>query len=351
VNAALVLTAGLAFAAIAAQQAPSPSPTPPLPRDELRDEDLLGAGKLGLPDEIPGVESTPRALARARLGRRLFFDPILSRDRTVSCASCHDPKLAFATNDVRPLGIDGQRCDRNAPPIFNRALGTAHFWDGRAPTLEAQVVMPIENPHEMGLALDEAVKRVGESPDYRELVNAANDGADANAPKEPTKVTKELLAASLAEFVRRIVVADSPVDRFRAGKGDLSKLERRGLWLFESKGHCWKCHSGPNWSDESFHDTGVGVKEGEPEPGRGAVTHDDGDAGKFKTPTLRMVAVTAPYMHDGSVATLEDVVRYYSRGGNPNRNLDPLVEPLNLSDDDVVALVALLKALSRTESP
>lgn len=310
---------------------------PPLPRDTLTEADVAGLPLLGLGDAVPGVESTPLALARAALGRRLFFDPILSLDKTVSCASCHDPEKGFATNDVRPLGVGGQRCDRNSPPLFNRAFGTTHFWDGRAATLEAQVVMPIEHPHEMALPLADAVARLAADADYRALFTAAG------AP-EPDVAS---LSAALAEFLRRLVVGDSPIDRFRAAKGKLTPQERRGLWLFDSKGGCWKCHSGPNFSDEKFHNTGVGAQDGLPEPGRFAVTGDPVDRGAFKTPTLRMVAKTAPYMHDGSLATLEEVVRFYARGGNPNQQLDTRMAPFEASDDDVAALVALLEALSR----
>lgn len=315
---------------------------PPLPRDTLSAQDLLGESRLGLPATIPGIEQTPLAIARLRLGRKLFFDPILSSDRTVSCASCHEPEHAFASPEVLPLGVEGRRCKRNAPTVFNRALGETHFWDGRAPTLEAQVVMPIENENEMNLALDEAVRRLAGSPDYVELFTAAG----ASQP------TREALAASLAEFVRRLIAGDSPVDRFRAATGDLTPLERRGLWVFESKGKCWRCHAGPNFSDESFHNTGVGSKDGKPEPGRAAITNDPEDAGKFKTPTLRMIAKTAPYMHDGHLATLEDVARFYQRGGIHNSNLDPRMQPIEMDDDDVAGLVAFLEALSRpAEAP
>jgi len=314
------------------------TPRAPLPADTLKSEQLLGTSQLGLPEVVPGVESTPEALARLRLGRRLFFDPLLSRDRTVSCASCHEPEKAFATNDVRPLGVGGERCDRNSPPIFNRAFGASHFWDGRAATLEQQAVMPIENAHEMALPLDEAIARLAADAGYRELFAAAG----AATPDRAT------LAAALAEFVRRLVVGDSPVDRFRAGKGStMTPQERRGLWLFESKGGCWRCHAGPNFSDEKFHNTGIGAKEGVPEPGRFAVTAADSDRGAFKTPTLRMAARTAPYMHDGSLATLEEVVRFYAKGGNPNAALDARMTPIEFTDADVAAIVAFLHALSR----
>lgn len=333
-TAAGLLAAGASFAA--ALDGPG-GDRPALPADTLDEAALLAPGALGLGEAVPGVESTPLALARLALGRRLFFDPILSLDRSVSCASCHDPARAFATNDVRPPGVGGRLCGRNSPPIFNRAWGATHFWDGRAATLEQQVVMPIEHPDEMALPLHEALARLAGDAGYRALFAAAGTS-------EPDAAT---LAASLAEFLRRLVVGDSPIDRFRAAQGPLSALERRGLWLYESKGRCWKCHSGPNFSDEQFHNTGVGVRDGAPEPARFAVTGEETDTGAFKTPTLRMVAKTAPYMHDGSLATLEEVVRFYARGGEKNPHLDPKMEPLELDDHDVAALVAFLEALSR----
>lgn len=329
-----VVAAAVAVA-LAVQAAPAPRKTP-LPKDDLSDETLSGQSQLGLPDAIPGVEETPLALTRLKLGRRLFFDPILSSDKSVSCASCHQPDHAFATNDVKPPGVGGRTCARNAPTLFNRGLGTLQFFDGRAASLEAQALMPIENADEMGMTVDEAVRRLAQVPEYRELFAAAG-AAEPN---------RELLAASLAEFVRRLVAGDSPIDRFRAAKGTLTAEQRQGLWLFESRGRCWRCHAGPNFSDESFHDTGVGAKDGRPEPGRAAITKDDADLGRFKTPTLRMVARTAPYMHDGSLATLKDVLEFYKRGGNPNDHLDPLLQPVEFSDADVTALIAFLEALS-----
>jgi len=333
-HAGRLVGAALAFALALAQQAAPP----PLPRDELRDDELAGASKLGLPDPIPGLSNDERALARLRLGRRLFFDPQLSADRTVSCATCHPPEHAFASPEKLPRGVGGRTCARNAPTLFNRALGTAQFFDGRAATLEAQVVMPIESHDEMATTVDEVVKRLARSAEYRALFAAAGAA-------EPDGAT---LAAALAEFVRRLIAGDSPIDRFRAAQGDLTAVERHGLWLFESKARCWRCHAGPNFSDEQFHTTGIGVVDGVAEPGRAAITRDESDRGRFKTPTLRMVARTAPYMHDGSLATLSDVVRYYQRGGNANDHLDPLLKPLELSDDDVAALVAFLEALSRS---
>lgn len=307
---------------------------PPLPRDDLPAE---------LARAIPFGLDTEAALAlddaEAALGRKLFFDPILSVDRSVACASCHEPAHAFAGVEALSLGVHGQLTERNTPSLFNRAFGRAFMWDGRAATLEEQVLMPIENPREMGLALDDALARLATDADYSKLFQQTSHAA-------PTRST---VAHALSSFVRRLWLGDSPVDHFRQ-RGDfdaLTKEERAGLWFYESRGGCWRCHSGPNFSDESFHDTGVGARDGVPEPGRFAFTHDEADLGAFKTPTLRGVALTAPYMHDGSVATLEDVVAYYRRGGTANTHLAPEIAPLDMTDEDARNLVAFLRALSR----
>jgi len=301
------------------------------------------AAPLGLPALPAAAADEARA---AELGRRLFFDPVLSADRSVSCASCHAPEKGFADSQPFSSGVGGRKTTRNAPTILNRAYGKSFFWDGRAPTLEAQVLEPIENPLEMALALDEALARLEEEPAYRTAFGEL--GAEpGGAP------TRAALARALAAFVRAQVLGDSPVDRFRAqGEFDaLDDAERAGLWFYESRGGCWRCHSGPNFSDELFHATGVGSQGGEPEPGRSAVTGAASERGAFKTPTLRGVALTAPYMHDGSLATLEEVVAFYRQGGRPSANLDARIAPLDMTDEDAANLVAFLRALSRPAPP
>jgi len=297
------------------------------------------AAPLGLPELPAAAADEARA---AELGRRLFFDPVLSADRSVSCASCHAPEKGFADSQSFSSGVGGRKTTRNAPTILNRAYGKSFFWDGRAATLEAQVLEPIENPLEMALALDEALVRLEEEPGYRVAF-----GEIGGAP------TRAALARALAAFVRAQVLGDSPVDRFRArGEFDaLDDAERAGLWFYESRGGCWRCHSGPNFTDELFHATGVGSQGGEPEPGRAAVTGDPAERGAFKTPTLRGVALTAPYMHDGSLATLEEVVAFYRQGGRPSTNLDARIAPLDMTDEDAANLVAFLRALSRPAPP
>ncbi len=273
-----------------------------------------------------------------QLGARLFFDPILSVDRTVACSSCHDPAQGFADSVPFSAGVRGRKTTRNTPTLLNRALGTSFMWDGRSTSLEEQVLLPIENPLEMDLPLDEALARLEADPGYRE-------GFQRALARPPDR---DGLARALAAQVRTVVLEDGPVDRFRAGEfAALTDDERAGLWFYESRGGCWRCHSGANFSDEGFHDTGIGAVEGRPEEGRFAVTGREEDRGRFKTPTLRGLALTAPYMHDGSLSTLEEVVEFYRRGGRPNTHLDPLLQPIAMSDEDARHLVAFLRALSR----
>ena len=314
---------------------------PPLPDAKLADLFLMEKPPFGLPDEATPPYDTATPL-QVELGKRLFFDPILSADRTVSCASCHEPDSAFASNQKLPLGIGGKRAARNSPTLFNRGFSGAQFWDGRAEDLDHQALMPIEDPNEMGLPVDEALKRLAATKEYEAAFRAAFErGPDRSA-----------LGRAIAAFVSRLWLGDSPVDRFRAADVRfLNDKAKTGLWIYESKGRCWRCHVGPNFSDESFHNTGIGAKAGVPEEGRFKITKKDEDRGRFKTPTLRGLTLTAPYMHDGSIATLEDVVAFYRRGGEKNTHLDEALEPIDLTDDEATALTAFLKALSERVPP
>lgn len=332
----LLLPATLLAVGLATAQSPAQDPEQAvLPADTLPLE-LSIERPFGLDRAAPMVE--PPSAELIALGRQLFFDPVLSEDNTVACASCHQPAYGFA--DPRPLsiGIHGQLTLRNSPSLFNRSLGEQFMWDGSAATLEEQVLMPMANPLEMGTSAELAIERLNTNEDYR----AAFQKVTGAAPK------LDSLASALASFIRTLHLGDSPVDRFRAGQAQqLTEVERAGLWLYESRGRCWRCHSGPNFTDESFHNTGVGVQDGKPEEGRLAFTSAETDRGKFKTPTLRGLSLTGPYMHDGSLETLEDVVRFYRDGGHANGNLSEFVSPITFSDRDVTNLAALLRALSR----
>jgi cytochrome c peroxidase len=309
---------------------------PDLPRDTLPAKLALDEVPLGL-EQRPVPKESPLTEARVFLGRRLFFDPILSADNTVACASCHQPSHGFAGIEARPRGIRGQRDARRAPSLFNRAYGKAFFWDGRESTLEGQALRPIEDPAEMGSTVAAALDRLRANVTYKSQFESAF----------PDGVTAANLSRALASFERVLLRGDSVIDRFRR-KGDnkaLTAQERHGLWLYESKGRCWRCHTGANFTDETFHNTGVSWGKEPADLGRYAVTKKDEDRGRFKTPTLRGVGLSGPYMHDGSLTSLEEVVEFYNRGGSANPNLDPVLAPLNLSKDEVRSLVAFLKAL------
>ena len=339
----LLLSVGVPLRGLNAQP---PRPQPLLPKDTLRTSlslDHLPAGLTARP-AIP--EDSPLTAERVALGRSLFFDPVLSENNTVACASCHQPRHGFASPDAGAIGIRGQVGPRNAPSLLNRAYGSHFFWDGRAGSLEEQALKPIANRKELGSTVAAVIKRLRGSDEYVMRFQQVFG-------EEGVKVVNEKnLARALASFQRTLLLGDSPVDQFRASNASaLSDAERQGLWLYESRGRCWRCHRGHNFSDESFHNTGVSWGTEPADLGRFDVSGQEEDIGKFKTPTLRGVSLTAPYMHDGSLKTLRDVVQFYNRGGVKNPKLDPIIHPLGLSDADVDHLVAFLEALSRTSDP
>lgn len=296
---------------------------------------LLQTPPAGLPAMPAPVGYAPTA-AMFDLGRRLFHDGILSHDRTVSCATCHPQATGFASAEPLAIGIRGQRAARHAPALWNRGYGALQRWDGGSATLEQFVLEPIGDAKEMGSSVQDALRRIADDADYK----AAFVAAFGEAP------TAEGLQRALATFVRGIVRGDAPYDRFLRGDPEaMTKEERAGQWVFESKGACWRCHTPPLFTDEDFHNTGVGVRNGVAEPGRAGRTGNAADTGKWKTATLRGVRFTAPFMHDGSLATLEDVVEFYARGGEPNPHLDAKMKPLDLTADDKRHLVAFLKSL------
>lgn len=331
------MTRFLWLLAICASWAAMPGPgRPPLPVDVLPSDLSAKNVPEGLVRLPPVPSSNPMSPEKVQLGRRLFFDPILSRDKTISCASCHDPKHGFASPDPVAIGIGGKKGKRNAPSLFNVDYRSSLFWDGRARTLEQQARLPITDPAEMGATVDLVLKRLRSDKGYPQAF------AKAFGDK---KITIEKLAMAIATFERALILGDSPVDRFRAGRAsDLSRDAKLGLWLFESKARCWQCHSGPTFSDEKFHNTGIGWNQGD--TGRYAITKKEADQGAFKTPSLRGVALSAPYMHNGSMKDLEEVIQHYNRGGKQNPYLSPKIKPLELTKEEIGHLVAFLKELT-----
>lgn len=347
-----LMAAGILALAVAAVRAAGPAGLVPkgLPAD---------LWELLVPEDNP---VTPEKVA---LGRALYFDKRLSKDGTVSCATCHDPDKGFADGKKVSEGIGGQKGTRNAPTVLNSVFYEFQFWDGRAATLEEQAKGPMVNPVEMGMAShDDVVKVVRAIPEYQK----AFAGVFGREP------SIDDVAAAIATFERTVLSGDSPFDRFIAGdKPALSESAQRGWELWNGKARCNTCHpfggATPNFSDNKFHNIGVAAKgrdfgalarqaAAEPDPeklafhpgftelGRFVTTRQPKDIGSFKTPGLRDVALTAPYMHDGSEATLLDVVNFYDRGGEPNPNLDGGVVPLHLTDQEKQDLVAFMEALT-----
>jgi cytochrome c peroxidase len=293
---------------------------------------------LGLDAYMPVPESNPLTKEKIALGRKLFFDRILSRDRSISCSTCHDPQLAFTDNKPVAEGIGGQKGTRRTARLINRGYGRTFFWDGRAASIEEQVIQPIQNPIEMDSTLAELTARLnddsGYAADFQEVFERPPD--------------VEALQQALASYVRSIVSGNSPYDQYVAGdSGALTPTQRRGLALFRGKANCAVCHLGPNLTDEEFHNTGVGWDKGSGrDGGRAKVSGDAADTGAFKTPTLREIHSTGPYMHDGSLATLADVIDFYDKGGEHNPYLSVEMQRLHLSSEEKSDLAEFLKALS-----
>ena len=318
---------------------------------------------LGLDLYRPVPDGNPLTPAKVDVGRRLFRDRGLSRDGSMACVSCHDPRRAFTNGEKVGKGVGGARGTRNVPTIVNRAWGRNFFWDGRAPTLEDQVLQPILHPDELASTANRVVA-LARSDRYRGRFEiafgvAAESSLDprlispaTNNPYEGLHATDALtlrqVALALAAYVRTIQTGDSPYDRYITGnRSALNASARRGLDTFRGKGGCTGCHVGPTFSDEDFHNTGVAWRTGVlTDEGRARVTKAAADRGAFKTPTLREVARTAPYMHDGTFATLAEVVAFYNRGGAPNPGLDSQLRPLNLTEAEQRDLETFLRSLS-----
>ncbi len=305
------------------------------PQSGLSEEPNLALGQL---PNVPIPAHNLQFDSKVELGRLLFFDPRLSKDNTVSCASCHVPAAGFADPHQFSLGVGGKQGGRNAPPALNAAYNQVQFWDGRAGSLEEQALGPIQNPIEMAETLENVVKKLNKLKPYQVRFRAVF-GED---------VSPGGIARAIAAFERTLISTNSPFDRFSAGdKAALSDSARRGLELFQGKARCVLCHNGPNFTDNKFHNIGVPqtgpLKE---DVGRYAVTKREADRGAFKTPSLRSVALTAPYMHTGGFKTLEEVMEFYNKGGEPVSGKDMFMSALNLTDQEKKDLVEFMKGLT-----
>jgi cytochrome c peroxidase len=338
------------------------------PEHRTVDEDLVYRPQIpnGIPHSlwskfIPA--NNPMTVAKVSLGRTLFFDKRLSLDRTVSCATCHRPKNAFTDGNTVAIGIKRQQGTRNAPTVLNAMFNLDQFWDGRRRTLEDQAKEALFNPLEMAMSGPSALAaRVMGVPEYRRRFRLVfgDEG-----------VTSDTIAKAIAAFERTQLSGGSPFDRFRAGEENaISQAQQRGWEIFHGKAQCINCHSftpaQPFFTDFKFHNTGVAAGnnkfaamverarhggESNSELGRFVVSGQRSDIGAFKTPTLRNAALTAPYMHNGSMKTLLEVVRYYNDGGHPNVDLDGRIRPLFLTEDEMGDLVEFLKALTGDTVP
>lgn len=283
-------------------------------------------------------KDNPYSTAKAELGRNLYFDKRLSADGTISCATCHEAQYGFTDGSPVSEGIRGQKGTRSAPTVINRAFSQAQFWDGRAPTLEEQAKGPIANPIEMGNTHEAAVATLQKIPGYAPLFVQAFG---------TNEIDIDRVAKAIATFERTIFSGNSPYDRYKKGdKKAMTPEQVHGMSVFFDKAKCDRCHENANFTLNAYNNIGVGMDKPDPDLGRYTVTKDPRDWGVFKVPTLREIEHTAPYMHDGSLKTLEDVVDYYDKGGVPNKNLDSNIRKLNLSDPEKKDLVAFLKALS-----
>jgi len=300
--------------------------------------------------ELP--RDNPLLVERVELGRKLFREPALSRDRSLACASCHVEQSGFSDPRRFSVGVRGQAGTRHAMPLYNLAWKSSYFWDGRAHTLRQQALMPIQDHSEMDESLDNICAKLSASDEYPALFRSAFGSPE---------ITPEKIGLALENLLLTLTAGNSRFDRAMRGKVTLSSDEQRGFELFMTEneprtGHhgadCFHCHGGPLFTDHGFHNNGLSLSESD--LGRFRVTSAEGDQGKFATPSLRNVAQRAPYMHDGRFATLEEVVAHYSTGIERTPTLDPNlakhpVGGLGLSASDQAALVAFLKTLSEPE--
>lgn len=338
-----------------------------LPEKAARIQIPIGISEALWQQRIP--TDNPMSPGKVALGQALYFDKRLSIDGTVSCATCHDPAVAFTDSYFVAIGAGGKRGSRNSPTVLNAMFGKSLFWDGRASSLEEQAKHPLMSSFEMGMGSgQELIRRVASVPEYQRLFKQVfkSEGIDLNT-----------IVKAIATYERTLLSGNSPFDRYIVGTTKaITDAQQRGWELFKGKAKCIECHTyslnTPFFTDFKFHNTGVvgtdtlfdtlvrsvnsssrettqsllAHSAGFSELGRFAITLQQADVGAFKTPTLRDIELTSPYMHDGSLKTLIDVVHFYSRGGNVNSHLDERMHPLQLTDAEVNDLVQFMRALT-----
>ncbi|MEX0830932.1 MAG: cytochrome-c peroxidase [Nitrospirales bacterium] len=296
-----------------------------------------------LPTVIPQPATNLNYAAKVSLGKQLYFDGRLSKNNAISCAFCHNPVSGFADPNQTSVGVDGKRGGRQSPTVYNTAFNPFQFWDGRAGSLEEQAIGPIHNPIEMAETHENVISKIAKIKGYKEqFLKVFGAG-----------VSLQGMAEAIAAYERTIISTNSPFDKFVLGDDKaMDDATQRGMAIFKGKGRCIACHNGTNFTDNKFHNLGVPqVGPLQEDLGRYEVTRQERDKGAFKTPTLRSIIETAPYMHDGAFQTLEEVVDFFDKGGNANPQLSPFMKPLGLAPQEKTDLIAFLKALTGEPIP
>lgn len=291
-----------------------------------------------LPAVVPVPSTNLNYAAKIELGKQLYFDGRLSKNNAISCAFCHNPGTGFADSRQTSIGVGGGIGGRQSPTVYNSAFNHVQFWDGRARSLEEQAIGPIHNPVEMAETHEHVVAKLGKVKGYQQQFRAVFG----------TGVNLQGIAEAIAAYERTILSTNSAFDKYMMGdQKAMDEAAARGLGLFKGKARCILCHNGPNLTDNQFHNLGVPqVGPMKEDLGRYNVTRAEKDKGAFKTPTLRSITETSPYMHDGAFKTLEEVLEFMNEGGGRNPNVSPLMKPLGLTPEEKADLLAFLRALT-----
>ena len=286
------------------------------------------------PVKIPFPQDNLYTYEKAKLGKNLFYDVRLSADDSISCASCHKPEYSWEDGLITPTGIGNAKVARHSPTILNMAWGELYFWDGRAESLEKQALMPIQDPNEMGQDIDSLILKLSDIPDYVEQFDSVFPDSG---------ITPENIGKAIATYERTIVSSSSSFDYWIMGNENaISEQAKRGFVLFNEKAKCSLCHEGWNFTDLGFHDIGLDTND----IGRYDILDIKVLKNSFKTPSLRNITERAPYMHNGSIQTLEEVIHHYNDGFVVRESLSPEIVPLNLTQDEIADLLVFLETLS-----